>query len=237
MSRGDAQASGAGVGAVKDWRERARRAVVRVGGGRGFVVSGHHRYERLILTAAHCLPSWPEAQPDTWDALHQNLLGPLGAQPTVWADCLFVDPVGDVAILGSPDNQELGEQADAYAILVEQAVPLRIADVVLDEPVWLLSLDGVWFESPADHLGMDLILSQTSQPIRGGMSGSPIVQRGAAVGLVSNSHGGRDHERHHEGYEPRLVRHLPGWLLAARRVEREREAYLSRQSSARKEGA
>ncbi len=112
--------------------------------------------------------------------------------------------------------------------LVERAIPLHIADVVLDEPVWLLSLDGVWFPSPVDHLGMGLILSQTAQPIRAGMSGSPIVQRGAAVGLVSNSHGCLDHEHHHEGFEPRLVRHLPGWLLAMRQVRREWGAYMER---------
>jgi hypothetical protein len=205
------------------------RAIVRVGDGRGFVVAGIGRHDPgLVVTAAHCLPSWPEAYPDTWDTLHRDLLGPLGTQPTVWADCLFVDPVGDIAVLGPVDDQELGNEAAAYEQLVGDAVPLRIADVALGDPVWLLSLDGAWFSAAVDHMGMGLMVSQTVQPIRAGMSGSPIVQRGAAVGVISNSHGGADDGDHHEGFEPRLVRHLPGWLLAASRVRREWDAWMRR---------
>ncbi|MGH8542108.1 MAG: hypothetical protein ACREX3_00335 [Gammaproteobacteria bacterium] len=213
------------------WEAAATKATLRVGDGRGFVVRRVLRHQPpLVVTAAHCLPSWPEAHPGTWGTLHRDLLGPLGGHTTVWADCLFVDPVGDVTVLGAVDNQELSEEADAYEKLVENTIPLRIADVVLAEPVWLLSLDGVWFSFPVDHMGMGLILSQTAQPIRAGMSGSPIVQRGAAVGLISNSLGGIDHSEHREGYEPRLVRHLPGWLLAANRVRREWEAHIARLS-------
>jgi hypothetical protein len=212
------------------------QAVVRVGEGRGFLVAATRRHESaLVVTAAHCLPSWPEAQPDRWDTLHRDLLGPLGAPPTVWADCLFVDPVGDIAVLGPVDDQELGEQADAYEKLVGNAVPLPIADVARGEPIWLLSLEGAWFPGAVDHMGMGLIVSETKQPIQGGMSGSPIVQRGAAIGVLSASHGTHG-ESHHEGFEPRLVRHLPGWLLAAGHVRREWDAWVRRQKNSTGKG-
>ena len=35
-------------------------------------------------------------------------------EPTVWAEWLFVDPVADIAALGTPDSQALSDQAVAY---------------------------------------------------------------------------------------------------------------------------
>jgi hypothetical protein len=82
-------------------------AVIRVGDGRGFVVE--RARQRLVLTAAHCLPHLPPANPmsHTEERTYEALLGPLGAEPTVWAECLFADPVADIAILDGPDNQAL----------------------------------------------------------------------------------------------------------------------------------
>jgi hypothetical protein len=79
-------------------------SVVRVGDGRGFVVE--HRGKRLVLTAAHCLPRDEDGNvimppPHPWSYLpertYPKLLGLLGAEPTFWAECLFVNPVADIA--------------------------------------------------------------------------------------------------------------------------------------------
>jgi hypothetical protein len=104
------------------------QAVVRVWHGRGFVVE-RDGY-RLILTAAHCLPAFPKPHPASYlrERTYKALLGPLGAKRTVWAELLFADPIADIAVLGSPDNQELAEQAEAYEALVERATPLPIGD-------------------------------------------------------------------------------------------------------------
>ncbi len=89
-------------------------SVVKVGDGRGFVFDqkarppGWDRPElkklglrpfalrRCIITAAHCLPHFPE--PHAWesfDRVYPDLLGALGGKPSVWALLLFADPVAN----------------------------------------------------------------------------------------------------------------------------------------------
>jgi hypothetical protein len=116
----------------------ALSAVVGVGGGRGFVVERQGRFGsvRYVITAAHCLPerSNGQALPPahgfsyTEERTYMDLLAPLGKEPSVWCECLFVDPIADIAVLGAADNQELAEQAEAYEALVEAAIPLKIAE-------------------------------------------------------------------------------------------------------------
>jgi hypothetical protein len=177
-------------------------AVVRVGGGRGFVVE--RRRERVIITAAHCLPKLPPPHPAMYlhERTYKALLAPLGAEPAVWAECLFVDPVGDIAVLGCPDDQELHEQAEAYKHLVGRTTPLTIADAPKQgretlSPEYgsctvatpgkgqaqLLSLDGKWIDRPV--LRRNGWLSVESGALVSGMSGSPIVMDGKAIALCS----------------------------------------------------
>ena len=76
---------------------KLKRAVLRVGDGRGFVVSSRNSiggHERIVITAAHCLPSFPPCAPaaDLEAYTYRDLLGPLNAsiavlQP-VLLDCL-----------------------------------------------------------------------------------------------------------------------------------------------------
>src|ERR1700751_5475619 len=104
-------------------------SLVAVGGGRGFVVWLDDR-DRYVITAAHCLPHLPplgDANCDTHACTYRNLLGEIGEEQTVWAECAFVDPVADIAILCSPDNQALWEEAAQYEELIEPKVPLRAA--------------------------------------------------------------------------------------------------------------
>src|SRR5262249_20429128 len=90
-------------------------AVIRVGDGRSFIVkdAGRARFgwrnERVVITAAHCLPFFP---------------------------------VGDIAVLGKPDDQVLFEQCTAYEALMMAVRPLRIADAREEGSAQLLSLEG-----------------------------------------------------------------------------------------------
>ncbi|MGB6448539.1 MAG: hypothetical protein WBF47_25930 [Xanthobacteraceae bacterium] len=56
------------------------------------------------------------------------MLARLGEQPSVCCECLFIDPVADIAILGSPDTQEFSDQADNYEALVEAATSVAVAE-------------------------------------------------------------------------------------------------------------
>jgi len=114
--------------------DRLARAILRVGDGRGFVVAcrsyGDHYDERVIITAAHCLPFHPQAHPARYldEETYRRVLGPLGGKRTVWARCLFVDPMADIAVLGEPDSQELYAEADTYDDLVGDMTALTVAD-------------------------------------------------------------------------------------------------------------
>jgi hypothetical protein len=99
---------------------------LKVGDGHGFVVEAGHR--RLVITAAHCLPGlsweWCSSSSDAFafPGTYEALLGMFDhAVPTVATQCLFVDPAGDIAVLGSYDNAVSWERADAYNALVEGA--------------------------------------------------------------------------------------------------------------------
>ncbi len=89
--------------------DEIKRAVVTVGTGRGFVVDSQGRFgehNHLVITAAHCLPDLPPCHPLSYvERTYDALLGLLGEEPTIAAECFFVDPIGDIAILGQPDGQ------------------------------------------------------------------------------------------------------------------------------------
>jgi hypothetical protein len=199
-------------------RDAARRSIVAVGpkDGRGFVVDINDK--RLIITAGHCLPRLPIPGPiDTAELTFFEVLGLLEEELQVAAECLFVDPVSDLAVLGPPDDQQLPKECDAYEGLMASAVPLPIGDVQ-GEPGddldgWLCSLAGEWFKCRLSHNRGSLWVSQAGLGVVGGMSGSPILRNdGVAVGVVSRS-GGAPGVRPEGGPNPCLIDCLPARLL------------------------
>jgi hypothetical protein len=149
--------------------DKAKTAVLTVGDGRGFVVESLSN--RVVITAAHCLPRPPcFGRADQYKAMCANVLGPLDQKPTVWAECLFADPIADIAVLGEPDAGSWSKESKAYDELVEPipplksiaslrsieqvksalrrnyVTPLRIADAPEEGHAWLLSLEGEWFQ-------------------------------------------------------------------------------------------
>jgi hypothetical protein len=195
--------------------KKAKSAVLTVGEGRGFVIKT--RGEPVVVTGAHCLPKFPpcHGMSYTHDRTYPDLLGPLGKAPTVWAECFFVDPIADIAVLGTPDNQDLFKQAQAYETLVASLAPLRIADAPENGLAWLLSLVGEWFECTVEVLNdSSLWISKPAQPILGGMSGSPIVaDDGKAIGVICCAGPEADMT---DSLNPRLVRDLPVRFLRTR---------------------
>jgi hypothetical protein len=190
--------------------ERLKSGVITVGDGCGFVVEGAG--ERLVITAAHCLPSLPPALPSF--GFEARTYGPLlalrGEAPRAWAVCRFVDPIADIAVLGSPDNPH----ADDYKALIGTATALPFGDSVRHPvnfwaPARLLSLDDRWFSCTIRHFGGPLWITHADERVLGGMSGSPIVAvAGTAIGVVCTTTSPRD-----GGPNARLSDSLPGWLL------------------------
>ena len=165
------------------------KAVIRVGEGRGFVVKA--KWGRpLVITAAHCLPYMPPASSGIYweEKTYKRLLGPLAEDATVWTECLFVNPVADIAVLTSPNDQDLSTEAYKYDSLTGGSA-LRIAKATEKSQGWLLDLDNQWQSCTVHHHGGSLsIENATGMGIRGGMSGSPIINdRGRAIGVVTSA--------------------------------------------------
>jgi len=226
--------------------------VVKVGaGGRGFVVETGERNpvtepiqvggkllrprrlikKRRIVTAAHCLPHQPPARANAGrdDRTYFSLLGPLGStQPSIAAECEFVDAVADIAVLGEPDGQAWGDEvSEAFHEFIEALAPLLMGDLTGGASGWLLSLDGQWIPCTLEQRKVGLWIRDAKDGIMDGMSGSPILlDDGQAVGVVTCSR--RCVERHsvemeqaahtEGGPQPGLAAALPGWMLHSLRA-------------------
>jgi hypothetical protein len=90
----------------------------------------------------------------------------------------FRRPDGDLAVLTTPDNQELFEQAEAYDALVDATTPLRIG-----QRACMLGRDASRLISGKPEVWGDgsLWVIATDGYVQGGMSGSPIVTSEGAV--------------------------------------------------------
>ena len=145
---------------------------------------------RYVITAAHCLPHFPPCASfsEPQDRTYKALLGKLEkrrTKRTVWAECVFLDPISDIAVLTSPDGEELFEAASSYETLVNETIPLRVSAAASNGNAWLLSLAGEWSLCRMERFFDGRIWIWEGELI-GGMSGSPILaDDGTAVGVVT----------------------------------------------------
>ena len=185
----------------------ASESIVRVGTGRGFLVAAVDA--PLILTAVQCLPRLPPAHlwSDTDQRTYKGLVGPLtDEEPALAAECLFADPVSDVAILSGP-VRTASDDAEAFDAFIADKPCLRIVAPHDGMSVWLLTLDGAWRPGVVSKLGLRqftrLMVDHPSAHAPG-TSGSPILtSAGDAVALVSLG-----------TMNPSLLDCLPRWLTS-----------------------
>jgi len=198
------------------------RGVVRVGQGRGFVVKTADG-TGLIITAAHCLTldkdgrlilPPPHGTAHFEDLTYPTLVAPLRKAPAIWVQCLFVNPVADIAVLGEPDEQSLFEEWEQYDALVTNSRAFSVSDAPERGRGWALAKAAreKWLECELKREG-DGLLVVSGLEFSPGMSGSPILaEDGSAVGVVST---GSNNQIRYGTPNPRLARDLPGWLLRA----------------------
>ena len=173
----------------------------------GFVRIGARRY----------LPPHPGSF--AHERTYLAILGPLGTEPTVAAECLFVDPIADLAVLCEPDGQtEFYDEAEAYEQLTQDRSVLRVGAVTAPCAVWLLTLAGQWEQCSVrvnEYGAATLVLVGAKDGNVSGTSGSPIVTAdGCAVGIVSLGSEVSGKARNEQYGQPRLGSVLPAWLLA-----------------------
>jgi len=102
---------------------------------------------------------------------------------------------------------------------MESTTSLAIAEAPQEGPAWLLSPAQEWFKCTAYYINDGpLWISNTPQPIAGGMSGSPVIsEAGAAIGVVAVGQTTSSDTavcKDESGTpNPRLLRDLPGWVL------------------------
>jgi hypothetical protein len=174
----------------------------------------------LVVTAAHCLPQLPPAHGCSYlaEKTYPSLLGLLSdKENAISAECLFVNPVGDIAVLGCPDDQEFVDEAEKYDAFIQGIQPVGISNAH-SGPGWVLSLDGQWVRTTLKVIRGLQGVGLSIDAAEGGMSGSPILNNfGRAVGIVvvGSETVGHDGNRTNERAwgQPILKRDLPGWLL------------------------
>jgi hypothetical protein len=191
-----------------------------MGNGRGFVVEEKvSPWRRLVITAAHCLPAIPALPGKRKDRAEtfRDLIGPLGTKASVWTECLSVDPIADIAVLGPPDYQSLHEQAEACETFLASRKPLKVGGAIdwdMPAPATLIGFDGHLIDCAVRSFGGPLLIENSAEPIVGGMSGSPVLdQAGVAIGLLSESSVRNEIAGEGTANAPRLVLSLPGQFL------------------------
>jgi hypothetical protein len=144
--------------------------------------------------------------------------------PTVWAELVFADPIADIAVLRTPDNQELYEQADAYDALTETVSGFSMAGAKSGSG-WFLSIDGKWTSIRLDAQNWRYGQSLEIDPTVHGQSGSPILNdNGDAVGVIAIACVSNEGTKEvvHIQYCPDICRR--GWACRSRSENRQKPA-------------
>jgi hypothetical protein len=137
-----------------------------------------------------------------------------------------VEPVSDIAALGSADGQVLDHDAEAFEAWCAETSPVPVcsADFAwgVAVPVHILAHTGAWIRAHATRYGVPddvpgatpdaLVCVKSERGIEGGTSGGPVIdEAGHLVGVVSWAGGAVD-EPALDGMMPRPHLALPSWI-------------------------
>jgi len=202
------------------FRDIVEKATVTLPGksGQGVLVSGN-----LILTAAHCIDFKCEGEMALGDYFIEKIKT---GEKELKVTPLAVEPVSDLAVLGSLDEPGFGKEAEDFEKFCEHTkpVPLCRRDFVLTRKfsVHVYTHKGTWLTGKAMQLREDCqtLFVETDDQIEGGTSGGPIINdSGDLVGIVSNFSDCGEADRKSYGPAPLPHLALPVWVC--RRIENE----------------
>lgn len=182
-------------------------------GGQGVLIPG-----AMILTAGHCIDYKVTGAMVLGDYFIEEIHTQRGA---IKASVFAVEPCADAAILGSPDDQEMTEEAERFKEFCEatKAIRLCTADFPLFEvvPIHLLTHHGEWMTGEARQCQEQAkaLAIRFDRQIETGTSGGPIVNdAGELVAILSNCCA---NGLSVDNAQPRPHLALPVW--AVRRIE------------------
>jgi CBS domain-containing protein len=198
-------------------RARTRAATVQLPtkGGQGVLVPGG-----FILSAAHCIDWSLDGGMTLGDDYLERITTQAGASFAL--SVYAVEPVSDIAVLGSADGQVFYDDAEAFEAWCAEALPVPVSsadfDLEVAVPVYILTHTGVWTRARATRYGVldevpgSCVSIVAESGIESGTSGGPVIDdTGRLVGVVSFSEG-TEGEPDLEGSMPRPHLALPGWI-------------------------
>jgi len=203
----------------KEIAARVERSTIKVlgKGGQGVLVSGN-----LIITAAHCVDFKCEGEMALGDYFIEKIKA--GKRELKVAP-LAVEPVSDLAVLGSLDEQEFAKEAEDFEKFCEHTNPLPVCrrdfELFQGFRVHIYTHKRTWVTGSAMQCCKDAqsLFVETDDQIEGGTSGGPIINdSGELVGIVSTSSDTGEGQRKSSGSSPRPHLALPVWVC--RQIEK-----------------
>jgi S1-C subfamily serine protease len=186
--------------------------------GQGFLVHGGY-----ILTAAHCVPWSGEGQMPLGEYFLVTVIAADGRRLT--GQVVAVEPVSDIAVIGSPDGQTFSSQATDFDNYLESTEGLILCkdDFPFGAgfPVQIYTHTAEWISGEATQWGENVptLSFETKPPVVAGTSGSAIVNdRGEVVGVVSSASETAEEAGDSDVYDGTCARpcqSLPVWLWRA----------------------
>lgn len=181
--------------------------------GRGFLVN-----DGLVVTAAHCVDFECTGGMVMGDFYLENTRAAVG---DFRLSPLAVEPCNDIAVLGEPDNQQPDFQRDIelFDLFCEQSTALRLClqefELFKSFPVFVYTHEGKWVEGNARQCAENAssLFVEFDDLIKGGTSGSPIVNESGEVVAVVSVIGGTSPSDMRSGPSPRPHMGLPVWLV------------------------
>jgi hypothetical protein len=181
-------------------------------GGRGVLVKNG-----LILTAAHCIEFKCDGEMALGDYFIEEIETSEGKKLKVVP--YAVEPVSDIAVLGSLDGQTFYKEATEFENFCEgkKGLSLCLKKFAwrVEVPGWIYTHKKTWIKGKMTKYdtkkNAPTISFDADEDIEAGTSGSPIInERGELMGIVSYAAGTDGTTR--EGMVPSPLFALPVWL-------------------------